>query len=78
MSSAPGLRGDQTDTGVYSAPRPPQLPYSISIGEQGVTTARLDGGGRESATVVAIRRSTVGILPINVSKSLKRQAPSPS
>jgi AraC-like DNA-binding protein len=52
MSSAPGLRAGQVDVGVYFTPRPAQLPYSLSVNEQGVTTARLDGGGRESATVV--------------------------
>jgi AraC-like DNA-binding protein len=51
MSSAPGLRAE-VDVGVYFAPRPPQLPYSISYGEPGVTTARLDGGGRDTATIV--------------------------
>jgi AraC-like DNA-binding protein len=52
MSSAPGLRGGPVDVGVYFAPRPPQLPYSLTYGEPGVTTARLDGGGNESATLV--------------------------
>jgi len=53
MSSAPGLRGTgDGDLGVYFAPRPPQLPFSLSMGEQGVTTARLDGGGCDRATVV--------------------------
>ena len=53
MSSAPGLRGSgDVDLGVYFAPRPPQLPFSLSMGEQGVTTARLDGGGRDHTTVV--------------------------
>jgi AraC-like DNA-binding protein len=52
ISSAPGLRGRQEDIGIYFAPRPPQLPFSISIGGQGGTTARLDGGGREHTTIV--------------------------
>ena len=53
MSSAPGMRGaGEVDLGVYFAPRPPQLPFSLKYGEQGVTTARLDGGGRDCATVV--------------------------
>ncbi len=52
ISSAPGLRGRKEDIGFFFAPRPPQLPFSISIGGQGGTTARLDGGGREHATVV--------------------------
>ncbi len=52
MSSAPGMRASEVDVGMYFAPRPPQLPYSLSVDEQGVTTARLDGGGRERATIV--------------------------
>lgn len=52
MSSAPGLRAGQVDMGLYFTPRPPQLPYALSVTKQGVTTARLDGGGRERATVV--------------------------
>jgi AraC-like DNA-binding protein len=52
MSSAPGLRAAQVDTGLYFSPRPPQLPFALCVNEQGVTTARLDGGGREVATVV--------------------------
>lgn len=52
MSSAPGLRAGQVDVGVYFTPRPPQLPFALGVNEQGVTTARLDGGGRDRATVV--------------------------
>ena len=52
VSSAPGLRGRKEDIGFFFAPRPPQLPFVISISGQGVTTARLDGGGSEHATIV--------------------------
>ncbi len=52
ISSAPGMRARHMDLGFYFSPRPPQLPFSVTLGDQGVTTARLDGGGRESATVV--------------------------
>lgn len=52
MSSAPGMRAGSVDTGLYFTPRPPQLPFSLGVNEQGVTTAKLDGGGREKATVV--------------------------
>lgn len=31
MSSAPGRRGARTDNSAFSAPRPPQLPYTLSI-----------------------------------------------
>lgn len=52
MSSAPGLRAQSVDVGFYFTPHPPQLPFSLNLSEQGVTTARLDGGGRDETTVV--------------------------
>jgi AraC-like DNA-binding protein len=51
ISSAPGMRGPGVDTGFFFAPRPPQLPYALSMKGAEITTARLDGGGRERATV---------------------------
>ncbi len=51
MSSAPGLRAPRVEKGFYFAPRPPQLPYSISLQGAEVSTARLDGGGSDRATV---------------------------
>jgi AraC-like DNA-binding protein len=51
MSSAPGLRV-AGESGPFFSPRPPQLPYCLSADEQGVTTARLDGGGHQRATVI--------------------------
>ena len=50
MSSAPGMRAPRVDKGFYFAPRPPQLPYSLSMQGAQISTARLDGGG-ERATV---------------------------
>ncbi len=52
MSSAPGLRAPSTDTAFFFSPRPPQLPYSLSLQDAEITTARLDGGGRDRTTVV--------------------------
>ena len=52
MSSAPGMRAKQIDTGLYFTPRPPQLPFALSATSEGVTAARLDGGGREQTTLV--------------------------
>ena len=52
LSSTPGMRADMVDIGMYFTPRPPQLPFSLSAHGGGVTTARLDGGGRERTTVV--------------------------
>lgn len=52
MSSAPGMRSPRVDKEVYFAPRPPQLPYAISLHGSEVTTARLDGGGRDRTVLV--------------------------
>jgi AraC-like DNA-binding protein len=53
MSSAPGLRAQNPDRhGIFFTPRPPQMPHSLSIVENCETTAHLDGGGCESATLV--------------------------
>ena len=52
MSSAPGLRSSTRDTGVFFAPRPPQLPFALDMHEGGDAVARLDGGGDERATIV--------------------------
>ena len=51
MSSAPGLRAPHMDKDFYFSPRPPQLPFALSLDGSEVTTAHLDGGGREKATV---------------------------
>jgi AraC-like DNA-binding protein len=52
MSSSPDIRANRVDDGLYFAPRPPQLPYALCIGEHGVTTALLDGGGSDRTTIV--------------------------
>jgi AraC-like DNA-binding protein len=53
MSSAPGLRVPKLDTDLYFSPKPSQLPYVLTRhGDQVSTTARLDGGGADRATVV--------------------------
>jgi AraC-like DNA-binding protein len=52
MSSAPGLRAPGASTEVFFAPRPPQLPFALDAESPDVTTARLEGGGRERATIV--------------------------
>jgi AraC-like DNA-binding protein len=52
MSSAPGMRAPRSDASFYFSPRPPQLPYALSMQGADVTTARLDGGGRDRATIV--------------------------
>ena len=52
MSSAPGLRPPRVDKSVYFAPRPPQLPYALSLQGSEITTARLDGGGGPDRAVI--------------------------
>ena len=52
MSSAPGMRAPAVDTSFFFSPRPPQLPYSLSMREAQITTGRLGGGGRDRATIV--------------------------
>jgi len=52
MSSAPGMRAKVVDPRIYFAPRPPQLPFALSIDGQGRTTALLDGGGRNRSVIV--------------------------
>jgi AraC-like DNA-binding protein len=53
VSSAPDLRPPAASINeVIYAPRPPQLPYSLSLGNLPATTARLDGGGCDHATVI--------------------------
>lgn len=52
ISSAPGLAPESVDLGVYFAPRPPQLPYSLRADAHGGMVARLDGGGPAECRVV--------------------------
>jgi AraC-like DNA-binding protein len=52
MSSAPGMRAPRVDTTLYFSPRPPQLPYALSMKEGDVTTTRLAGSDPDGATVV--------------------------
>jgi hypothetical protein len=46
------MRSPRVEKGVYFAPRPPQFPYALGLRGSDVTTARLDGGGRDRATIV--------------------------
>jgi AraC-like DNA-binding protein len=52
LSSAPGLRARDPDPSVFFAPRPPQLPFALSVDGEGTATALLDGGGAERTTIV--------------------------
>ena len=52
MSSAPGLTSSGPTKGFLFLPPPPQLPSAVSLHGAEVTTARLDGGGRERTMLV--------------------------
>lgn len=52
LSSAPGMRSESMDMSSFFTQRPKTLPFAVSYGERGVTTARLDGGGGAQTTIV--------------------------
>jgi AraC-like DNA-binding protein len=52
MSSAPGLPAPAANKQIYFAPRPPQMPFALSLNEPGRATALLDGGGHQQVTLV--------------------------
>jgi AraC-like DNA-binding protein len=52
IASAPGLRARVVDRGIFFAPKPPQLPFALSVNEEGTATALLDGGGPDQTTIV--------------------------
>lgn len=52
VSSAAGMRAQTVDKALFFSPKPPQLPYSLALRGEGVTTARLDGGGSDESTIV--------------------------
>jgi len=52
MSSAPGMREPGADKEHYFAPHPPQLPFSLSMGDPAGTAARLDKSGTDRVNLV--------------------------
>ncbi|HEX2661038.1 MAG TPA: AraC family transcriptional regulator [Polyangia bacterium] len=56
LSSAPGMRAELLDKGLFFAPRPPQMPFALRVNGQqqteGATTALLEGGGRQRTALV--------------------------
>jgi AraC-like DNA-binding protein len=52
VSSAPGMRPHSVDPNLYFTPRPPQLPYALSMEGERMTTTTLDGGGRDRTTII--------------------------
>ncbi len=51
LSSAPGLRSARTARDFFFSPRPPRLPWALSLGSEPETTAKLDGGGKRGITI---------------------------
>jgi AraC-like DNA-binding protein len=52
MSSAPGLRARSVDPSVYFAPRPLQLPFSLTVTAQGMVAGSVTDSGAERVKVV--------------------------
>lgn len=52
MSSAPGMRASSDSTAFFYSQRPPQLPHTLSLKDERLTTGRLDDDQRDCATVV--------------------------
>lgn len=52
VSSAPGMRPQSVDPNLYFTPRPPQLPYALSMEGERINTTTLDGGGRDRTTII--------------------------
>jgi AraC-like DNA-binding protein len=52
MSSAPGLRAKSVDPSLYYAERPPQLPFTLSLSERGMTSAGSFGSDSSGIKVV--------------------------
>jgi AraC-like DNA-binding protein len=46
------MRARVADPAIFFRPRPAQLPFALSVGADGTTTAVLDGGGPDRTTVV--------------------------
>ncbi len=52
LSSAPGLRAPSVDTSLYFSPRPPQLPYALSMQGAEILTPPLEAGSVDRSTVI--------------------------
>jgi AraC-like DNA-binding protein len=52
LSSARGMRAGKRDLDFFFAPRPPQLPFAVTVDGRGVATARSDSPGRGNTTIV--------------------------
>ncbi len=51
ISSSPGLRAERMDLGIYYAPRPPQLPYTLQASARGIAGGA-PGTDESAATIV--------------------------
>jgi AraC-like DNA-binding protein len=52
LSSTPGMRAKCVDTNLYFSPRPPQLPWSLEVSDDGTPTACLEDRDDGRTTVV--------------------------
>src|SRR5262245_8989994 len=52
ISSAPGMRARSIDTDIYFSPRPPQLPWSVRVSNDGAASPCFEDAGRSQTTVV--------------------------
>jgi AraC-like DNA-binding protein len=52
ISSAPGLRAKSVDTDLYFSPRPPQLPWSLKVADDGTVQTASDDDDPEQTTIV--------------------------
>jgi len=85
IGSAPGMRAPKVEKEIYFAPRPPQLPYALTLQDTATETMRLDGGGETTRRSCAVSsastraRSTRSSLPFRGSSTSRggRSAPTP-
>jgi len=52
LSSAAGMRAKRVDTNLYFSPRPPQLPWSLRVSDDGTPTAPFEHRSDGQTTVV--------------------------
>jgi len=51
LASAPELRAERAEHGIYFMPRPPQLPRAMDLSSPATHTARLQGGGEQTTLI---------------------------
>ena len=51
MSSAPGMRVPNLDSGLFYSDRPQQLPYTLNVGRSGMSIGRVEDGSGDRTTL---------------------------